>query len=272
MATSVRSALLAIPISLSIASLVPTPASAERDRGGGGGGGGGGRLGQVSAGLGAATGGDRAPSYNPPPSPYPAQDARRDDYEPGEPWMYRTEPGIVVGDGGAPGVATPPSRPVKVDFFAGAQKVHESDGSLSLELAFNEGRFRLGGSVTRYFERQEGADALTFTLGSVYLGLRIDDGGPTRAYLEAGLVVGRTRNDPMMDSSLGGALGGVRVEHQLSRRTALVGDAQVMAFEADVRATAARAGVRFGHLQATLRYLDLNVGPALFGPEVGIRF
>jgi hypothetical protein len=274
MAPSVRSVLLAIPISLSIASLVPTTAAAERDRGGGGGGGGG-RLGQVSSGLGAATGGsDRAPVHQPQPSSPRADhwQAQRDWDDSRYAGLY-LDPVAVVGEGGGGATgAPPPPRTVKVDFFAGAQKVHESDGSLSLDLAFNEGRFRLGGWVTRYFERQEGADALTFTLGSLYLGVRIDDGGPTRVHLEGGAVGGRTRNDPMMDSSIGGVIGGVRVEHQLSRRTALVGDAQVMAFEQDVRASAARAGVRFGYLQATVRYFDLNVGPALFGPEVGIRF
>jgi hypothetical protein len=45
-----------------------------------------------------------------------------------------------------------------------------------------------------------------------------------------------------------------------------------MAFEDDVRAGAIRAGIRIGHVQATLRYFDFNVGPALYGPEVGIRF
>jgi hypothetical protein len=264
MANLARPVLLALSLSLSI-SILPLAAEAGRDRGSSGGGGG--RLGQVSSGLGAATGGGGGRSSS-------SSDNRRTDDD-----RYRHEhveyvqPVIVTDAGGMPVAASPTRRPSpQVDFYAGAQKVHESDGSLSLELAFNEGRFRLGGSLSRYYERQQDADALTFTLGTLYLGWRVDDGGPTRAYLEVGGVGGRTRNDPVMNSSVGGVLGGVRVEHRVSRRISVVGDAQVMAFEHDVRAGAMRAGVRYGHLQATLRYFDLNVGPALFGPEVGIRF
>lgn len=271
MAPSVRTALLALPLSLSLVSIAPTTANAERDRGGGGGGGG--RLGQVSSGLRAATSGGGVNHPTPSPRPEPAPIVGRYHYE--EHAGYVGYPvGIVAATEDGNGVSAPPPRsnPVSIDFFAGAQKVHESDGSVSLDLAFNEGRFRLGGSLSHYFERQSGPETLTFTIGSLYLGLRIDDGGATRAYLEAGAVGAETDHDPVMDSAVGGVLGGVRVEHRVARGTTLVGDAQAMVFEQDVRAGAVRAGVRFGHLQATLRYLDLNVGPALFGPEVGLRF
>ena len=251
--------LLALSLALS---LVPLAAEADKDRGSSGGGGG--RLGQVSSGLGRATGGGGSSGGN--SSERYDRFVDRDRYDYGEPV-------VVTGAGGVRVVRPPrPSPPVKVDFYAGAQKVHDSDGSLSLELAFNDGRFRLGGSITRYFEQQEDADALTLTIPTLYIGYRIDDGGPTRAYLEVGAVGARTRNDPVMNSSVGGVLGGVRVEHRVSRRISVVGDAQVMAFEKDVRGAAARAGISYRHVQATLRYLDLNVGPALFGPEVGIRF
>jgi hypothetical protein len=274
MATSARTVLLALPLSISIISIVPTTAEAERDRGGGGGGGG--RLGQVSAGLATATAGGGAPSHPiPSPRPEPAPYVERYHYEDRPEYLGYAPVGIVAAtEAGGVATAAPPPKPnpVSVDFYAGAQKVHESDGSVSLELAFNEGRFRLGGSLSRYFERQEGAESLYFTLGALYLGLRIDDGGATRAYLEAGAVGAETDHDPVMDSSIGGVLGGVRVEHRVARHTTLVGDAQAMVFEQDVRAGAVRAGVRFGPVQATLRYLDLNVGPALFGPEVGLRF
>jgi hypothetical protein len=267
MANSAQPVLLALSISLSI-SLVPLAAEAGRDQGGSSGGGGG-RLGQVSSGLGQATGGGGSTSGG--------GGSQRDDRRDSDYYRHHDEPVeppvILVGADGLP-MAMPPSKPtpVKVDFFAGAQKVHESDGSLSIELALNQGRFRFGGAISRYYERQQGRDALTFTLPSVYMGFRIDDGGATRAYIEVGAVGARTQNDPAMDSSIGGAFGGVRVEHRVSRRTSFVGDAQAMVFEHDVKAAAMRAGIRFGHLQATLRYLDLNVGPALFGPEVGIRF
>jgi hypothetical protein len=39
-----------------------------------------------------------------------------------------------------------------------------------------------------------------------------------------------------------------------------------------VRGVAGRVGVRFHHVEAAFRVLDLNVGPALYGPEVGVGF
>jgi hypothetical protein len=227
----------------------------------------------VSSGLGQATssGGSSGGGGAPIERDHRWDDGRyhRDHHDS---YLY-IEPGVTttVGTAGTPPSSQPP-RDVRVDFYAGAQKVHESDGSLSLDLAFNEGRFRLGGSLSRYYERQPEHSALTFTLASLYLGVRVDDGGATRVHLEAGAVGATTNNDPVMDSSVGGFLGGVRVEHRVSRGLALIGDAQAMVFEQDVRAGAVRAGVRVGHFQAALRYLDLNVGPALFGPEIGLSF
>lgn len=261
-----------ILLALSI-SIVPLVAEAGRDRGGDGGGGGG-RLGQVSAGLREATGGGGSNGGGAPV----VRDHRdsshdhHDDsyYDPGT-GVY-VEPGI--GDGSdpmGPGAPSPP-RDVSIDAFAGGQWVHESDGAVQLDLAFNQGRFRLGGWLSRYYEQQQEASPLTFTLGSLYMGIRIDDGGATRVHLEAGVAGGRTSSDPVMDSSFGGFAGGIRVEHRLQRGLALIGDAQAMVFEHDVRAGAIRAGVRIGYFQAALRYLDLNVGPALYGPEIGLRF
>lgn len=266
--------LLALSLS---APIIPLSAEAGRHSGGGeSGGGGGGRLGQVSSGLGRATGGSSSPAPAPSPSPDIVRDHRggRDTYYYGDPVLYGAPVVVVEGADAVPEGAAPPSPPrsVTVDFYAGVQKVYESDGSVSADLAFNEGRFRLGGSISRYFEQQPGLEPLSFTLGSIYLGYRIDDGGRTKAYLEAGAAGARTHNDPAMDSSVGGFLAGVRVEHTVAHRTALVGDAQAMVFEDDVRGGAVRAGLRVGHLQASVRYLDLNVGPALFGPEVGFAF
>jgi hypothetical protein len=262
-----------ILLALSI-SIVPLVAEADRDRGGSGGGGG--RLGQVSSGLREATGGGSNGGGAPVVRDHRGDgghDHRDHDYYDPTPGVY-VEPGIVVGgsDPTAAG-APPPPRDVSIDAFAGGQWVHESDGALQLDLAFNDGRFRLGGSLSRYYEQQpEEASPLTFTLASLYMGLRIDDGGPTRVHLEAGAVGARTGNDPVMDSSVGGFVGGVRIEHRLQRGLALIGDAQAMVFEQDVRAGAVRVGVRLGYFQAALRYLDLNVGPALYGPEIGLSF
>jgi hypothetical protein len=49
-------------------------------------------------------------------------------------------------------------------------------------------------------------------------------------------------------------------------------DAEGMFFSHDVRAFGGRVGVRFEHVELAFRALDFNVGPALFGPELGVGF
>ena len=160
----------------------------------------------------------------------------------------------------------------RFDFYAGAQKVQDSNGSVSAELAVVDYRFRIAGAFSHYFETQPDGGRLTMTMPSLTAGFRIDDLGRTAVFIEGGVVHARTHGDVMGDSSLMGAIGGVRIEHQLSRRVSLIGDAQTMAFEAGVRANAGRLGVRVGYLQAAIRVLDFNVGPPLYGPELGLRF
>lgn len=170
------------------------------------------------------------------------------------------------------------SRPVtatdstsRFGFYAGAQKVADSDASASIELTVTEERFGLRGMFTRYFERQT-AGVLTMSMPSLVGAIRIDDMGATAVYLEGGVVHARTNNDPMGDSKLTGPVAGVRVEHALSNDISLTGDVQQMWFPDKVLATGGRVGVRYRFMQASVRVLDFNVGPPLYGPEVGVRF
>jgi hypothetical protein len=174
---------------------------------------------------------------------------------------------------------TTPAKPAPqgtaaVHAYAGVQKVFESDGALALELSVTDKWFRLSGTLTRFFERQPyQSDPLTMTMPALALGLRVSDRDNTRVYLEAGVTGAYTRNDPMgMDSSINGGLAGAHVEHTLSSRTTLLGDARLLAFEDDVRGASLRAGVRYRHVQASFSVLDFNIGPALFGPEIGVGF
>ncbi len=166
----------------------------------------------------------------------------------------------------------PPGPPATFGFYAGAQKVHDSDGSVALELAVVDRRFRLDGTYSRYFERQQGAGLLTMTMPTLTGGVRIDDLGATAVYLEGGVVHVRTDNDVMGDSKLTGPIAGMRVEHTLAPKFSLLGNVQQMWFDNEIRATAARVGVRYKYVQASFRVLDFNVGPPLYGPEVGVRF
>jgi hypothetical protein len=165
-----------------------------------------------------------------------------------------------------------PIRPAALfSAYAGAQKVHDSDVSATIELAVTDWRLRVSGTYSRYFEKQT-VGALTMQLPTLMGGLRIDDMGATAVYLEAGVAHVRTSGDVMGDTKLSGPIAGMHVEHTLSKEISLIGDVHQMWFDHEIRATAGRAGVRWKYLQASFRVLDFNVGPPLMGPEVGVRF
>ena len=271
-------ALLALPI-------VVTTSAAERV-GGGGKKGGGGALSRVSAGLSSATGGGTTSSTSSSSSNYPgyASDEVRGCYDRHGTFYEREDPRYLTVDcpayvmysGNIVRRRTPklgPSRTeADLDFYAGAQKVHDSDGSASIEVAVTDRRLRVGGTFTRYFERLQGGGVLHMSLPTLMGGLRIDDMGATAVFLEGGVAHARTSGDPMSDTKITGPIAGMRVEHSLSKKVSVLGDIQQMWFQDEIRATAGRVGVRYGHVQAGFRVLDFNVGPALFGPEVGVRF
>lgn len=199
--------------------------------------------------------------------------------------LYRASEGVCVRravalvvtpgpelDAEAQATSSSARETARVAGYVGAQKVFESDGAIALELAVSDRRLRLAGALTRFYEGQPTGDTLTLTMPSLALGVRIRDSNATRVYLEAGAVGAVTKHDPNMDSSITGALGGVVAEHSLSAHSALVGSARVMQFPDDIRAASLRAGVRFRHVQASFSILDFNVGPALYGPEIGVGF
>lgn len=244
--------------------------------GGSGGGGGGGALSHVSEGMrdASSAGGSSSGGSSHDSGSHDTGGTHECCYEPS--WESRgyVTTGYVVG-GYGPGSAynaLPDPGPAHVRLYAGAQQVHDSDGSVSLELAIEDRWFRVGGTVTRYFERQDGADMLTMTLPTLTGGVRLPTDLATRVYAEAGLTTAWTDNDPVMDTTLKGGLVGLRVEHRLGADSEFIADAQMMFFNHDVKANAGRIGVRFGHLQASLRVLDFNIGPALYGPELGVAF
>jgi hypothetical protein len=167
---------------------------------------------------------------------------------------------------------TGPQGAARISGYLGAQKVFESDGGFNLELAVSDRWFRVSGGLTRLYESQNNREALTLTIPSLAFGVRLAKDETTRVYLEAGVATAMTRNDPMMDSSLSGVLGGVYAEHSLSKDATLVGSARMMGLEDDVRASSLKAGIRYKHVQASFSVLDFNIGPALYGPEVGFGF
>jgi hypothetical protein len=252
--------------------LLPLTAHAGENGGGGNNSGGGGRLGKVSGGIHTSgqSGGSNGGSSNNDHRGQRDREERRDRRGVDVVYVPVTVDGVVV--------SAPPPRPrwdggpAKIEAYVGAQKVYESEGSWTVELGIRDGLFRLGGSITRYYERQPDDSQLTMTMPSLLGGFRIDDRGPTKVYLELGAVNARTSGDVMGNSSITGGVGGVRIEHRLGKSTQLLGELHEMVFEDDVRAHSARVGVKFGMLQASFRALDFNVGPPLYGPELGLRF
>jgi hypothetical protein len=269
---------------------------------GGASGGQGGRLGQVSAGIATATStapgsgapgaSDRATRDRPDPrrSPEtttcselePGPDVEIDPRHPDDSRRscFAARDGIARGGSQvalAPWERDRPGgsrgRDPQWNGHIAVQKVYESDGAVSGSLALGDGWLRIALSVQHYVERQERFRPLTLTMPSGVIGIRLDDRRATRAYLEGGAVYAWTRNDRMGDSSVAGPMVGVSVEHALASRTTLLGTAHAMYFShTDVRAYAARLAVRYRGAELGFRALAFNVGPALYGPEVGIGF
>jgi hypothetical protein len=171
-------------------------------------------------------------------------------------------------------IVVAPAEPssATVEGYAGAQKVFESTGSVSLALSVVDQRFRFNVAMTQYYEDQMDGNRLALMMPSVSGGFRIDPGGPTQFWLEGGATMARFKGDPAGDSSLVAPTLGARVVHSLTPRLALNGDAEAMFFSHDVRAFGGRVGLRYEHVELAFRALDFNVGPALFGPELGVGF
>jgi len=256
---------LSLALAVQLVALV-TAAAGPR---GGGGGGGGGRLGQVTGGIDAATGAGRGASGG------SSRDERTSE---GELYRHRDdgEQVVVVAHDGTIVRRIPPrsrrtAGPARVDLFLGVQKVVESDQAYSLGLAVEDRWFRITGAVSEYREERMDGGRTAMTLPTLMFGGRISGDARTRAFLEGGVAIARTREDGVVGSNLTGPVAGIHLEHPLGGPS-LVGDAHVMMFEAGIKAYSGRLGLRAGFLEVALRVLDFNVGPALYGPEVGLQF
>lgn len=232
-----------------------------------------GRLGRVSGGIGEATGGPQKQTGT-APSPRDTDDA-----DPDYQGMYhrrRDGADIIVLDNENRVIRRiSPHEPnrlaARFDAYVGVQKVVESDSSISASVAVTDDWFRLAGYVSHYREdRMDGGGTLAMTLGGGTFGLPLQIGGRSAAIFEGGVALLRTSNDPTADSSLTGGKVGLHLEQGLGEAT-VIGDAHALLFDG-VRAFEGRLAVRYGHVEAALRVLDFDVGPALYGPELGLAF
>jgi hypothetical protein len=170
---------------------------------------------------------------------------------------------------------TPPEDEPSTSFsgHVAAQYVVGSDGSLSGSVALDNGLLRMSVTAHHFFERQQRRPPWTLTMPAAVLGIRIDDRAATRAYLQGGVVHAWTRHDPAGNRRLAGPLFGVHVEHALTPRRTLIGEAHAMYFvESDARAYAVRVAIRHRFAELAIRALAFNTGPVLYGTEVGTRF
>lgn len=236
-----------------------------------------GRLGRVSKGVGDAAGASQGTKTT------SASASDDPDFDPEFHGMYhRRMDGndvIIVDTEGnlvrrIPPKHEPNRMPASFDLYLGIQKVVESDTSFSITGAVSDDWFRLAAYGSRYWEeRMDGNGKLTMTMGGGTLGLPIQQGGGSHAYLEGGVVLLSTANnvDPEDDSSITGGKVGIHLEQGL-RETKIIGDLHALLFEAGVKAWEARLALRYNHFEAAFRILDFNVGPALYGPELGVSF
>jgi len=228
-------------------------------------GGGGGRLSQVSAGIHGAV----ASSSTPAGSGAGDLSTEANYVECGS--CQSAVLPVAIGARGV-AVASPPQPAAIVEGYAAAQKVFESTGSVSLALSVVDRHLRFNVGVTQYYEDRMDGGRLTMMMPSLSAGVRLDTASATQVWLEGGATAARIKGDPAGDSTLVAPTLGARVVHPLSPRLALLGDAEGMFFSHDVRAFGGRVGVRFEHVEVAFRALDFNVGPALFGPELGVGF
>lgn len=244
--------------------LLASPAMAGSRSGGGSQGG---ALSQVSAGIGSASGASSQPHGGGAPERWLGTDTECYDPE-GAP----IDCPVTIREPNNRVTPTKPAPAATATFYIGAQKVHDSDGSVTADIVVRDRRFQLAGSFSHYFEGLSSGGRLTMSMPSLAGGVRIDDLGPTSVVLEFGAVHASTKGDVMGDSSITGPIAGVRFEHAMQGNMALQVAAHGLWFPDDIRAKSLRVGMSYGHVQASLRILDFNVGPALFGPEVGLAF
>jgi hypothetical protein len=255
--------------------MVSSPALAERRKGDDKGGdkGGGGRLGAVSSGIDRATSSSSSSKSSSPtvrdhrdePSSSSSDSASDDDDDVSTAYYGSS--------------SSTPSQPfewpdmhVEADGFAGGQKVIESDGSLTAELGLVfDRRVRITAGASHYFEETTPTRSVSMTVPSLSVGLRVSPADlATRVWVDGGVVHLRT-DDPEGSSAVTGALANARLEHDLGANTMLLWQAGAWLFD-DFQAMTARAAVRFHHVEVGIRYVDLTVGPALWGPEIGVGF
>jgi hypothetical protein len=186
-----------------------------------------------------------------------------------------SRPGATMGYAYAsePSSVLPTSGGVHSELYVGAQSVTSSDASMTLELRASYEDFGVGVRGTTFFEQAEvpmnkPAHLLRLDLWWVGGSYRLDHDENSSVWVELGFT-GLNSDDRV---SLSGGELGVRASHRLGGLIVANVGARHFELQDDVGANEVFGGLQASILQVTYRVVDFNVGPPLYGPEVGLAF
>ena len=157
-----------------------------------------------------------------------------------------------------------------IDLYAGLQDVRESDQSLTLSARLAKNGMGFGVSTTGYHESAQlmkGLDSdISMSIWRATLEARILKRARTELWLSGGY--GALLSNQF--ETLSGATFGAAMQHGITKQFGLSGQANTFILQDTVRGTEFRGGLHASVLSLSYRYLKLNSGPSLHGPEVGV--
>lgn len=158
--------------------------------------------------------------------------------------------------------------------FAG-QKVRDSDGSFRFDAAILFGQVGAYVSADYYFEHIEAKaangqmeDDVRVNLFEIAPMFQVFNNGPLTADLRVGFSAAASSHF----DTLPGAVLGVRLQARANDLIALSLEGRAMAYRDDVVAYEGVVGAQYSIAWLGYRALKFDVGPALEGPEAGLRF
>ncbi|MBT8494481.1 MAG: hypothetical protein KJO07_15600 [Deltaproteobacteria bacterium] len=143
-----------------------------------------------------------------------------------------------------------------------------SGGALDASAHAQSGLVRIFGGNSSFFEDQGGGDTLVVNVYRAGLGLGLGSvEGGTRLFIDAGVSGFESPSDSLL-----GGMAQLELRRRLMPKVWLDGFVRGYWMEYDVRALDVGVGLRASVVRLGFRNLDFNVGPPLYGPELGLSF
>ncbi len=156
---------------------------------------------------------------------------------------------------------------VSTELYFGAQSVVNSDGATTIEARALYDDFGLGVRASSFYEQQQDMNHYlhldVWWLGGFW---RMDHADNFNVWLELGF----TGLNDRAGLSMSGVSGGLHAARYLVGAFSAVGGARFSWFQHDVHAGELFAGLQVSIMQITYRIVDFDIGPPLYGPEVGV--